>query len=75
MDPMATSPYNIKTFPKQHFDICNDLLHFNYLVRQAFEFPDNVGFPLGSAGDPTFFVMETHYDNPALRTGEMLIYY
>jgi len=35
---------------------------------QAFEFPDNVGFPLGSAGDPTFWVMETHYDNPGLRS-------
>jgi len=35
---------------------------------EAFEFPDNVGFPLGGDGDPTFFLMETHYDNPAVRS-------
>ena len=27
-----------------------------------------MGLSLGTAGDPGFFVMETHYDNPAVRS-------
>ncbi|KAJ8300644.1 hypothetical protein KUTeg_022163, partial [Tegillarca granosa] len=35
---------------------------------EAFYFPQNVGMSIGTSSDPTFFVMETHYDNPTMRT-------
>ncbi|KAJ8300645.1 hypothetical protein KUTeg_022164 [Tegillarca granosa] len=34
----------------------------------AFNYPDNVGVSLGTSRDPSFFLMETHYDNPTLKT-------
>ncbi|KAH9500341.1 DBH-like monooxygenase protein 1 [Bulinus truncatus] len=34
---------------------------------QAFDFPPITGLPLGSPDDPKVLVMETHYNNPALR--------
>ncbi|XP_069106063.1 DBH-like monooxygenase protein 1 homolog [Argopecten irradians] len=30
--------------------------------------PEHTGIPLGDHGDPKFFVMETHYDNPTHKT-------
>ena len=33
----------------------------------GFDFPSHVGYPLGTDADPKFFVMETHYDNAAMR--------
>lgn len=32
-------------------------------LRQAFVFPLNAGFSIGMEDDPTFVVMETHFDN------------
>ena len=33
--------------------------------------PENVGLPLGNEdGRPTFFMLETHYDNPQIFSGE-----
>ncbi|GFR80888.1 DBH-like monooxygenase protein 1 [Elysia marginata] len=34
---------------------------------KAFNYPSHVGFSLGSSGDPGYFLMETHYDNPSMR--------
>ncbi|XP_070572311.1 DBH-like monooxygenase protein 1 homolog [Ptychodera flava] len=31
---------------------------------EAFYFPEHAGFSLGSVGDPTFVMVEIHYDNP-----------
>ncbi|XP_002734974.1 DBH-like monooxygenase protein 1 homolog [Saccoglossus kowalevskii] len=33
-----------------------------------FFFPDAAGFSLGDDGDPTFVMMETHYDNPEYKS-------
>jgi len=30
-----------------------------------------VGFPLGTEDAPKYVVMETHYDNPGIRSGKM----
>ena len=33
--------------------------------------PENVGLPLGNEdGRPTFFMLETHYDNPQIFSGD-----
>ena len=37
---------------------------------QAFNYPDIAGYPVGGAGDPGYFMMETHYDNPNMRAGK-----
>ncbi|KAK3087443.1 hypothetical protein FSP39_005971 [Pinctada imbricata] len=34
---------------------------------KAFYYPDDVGMPIGEPGDNDVFVLETHYNNPALR--------
>ncbi|XP_013388237.1 DBH-like monooxygenase protein 1 homolog [Lingula anatina] len=34
-----------------------------------FRYPPHVGQPFGGEGDPTFLILETHYDNPAKRRG------
>ena len=36
-----------------------------------FNFPSHVGFPFGRAGDPGYFMLETHYDNPGMRSGKI----
>lgn len=34
--------------------------------------PDHVGFPMGEEhGGSTYYLMEMHYDNPNLETGEL----
>ncbi|CAH1270459.1 MOXD1 [Branchiostoma lanceolatum] len=33
----------------------------------VFNLPDNAGISMGDTNDPTFLMMETHYDNPDLR--------
>ncbi|CAL1540451.1 unnamed protein product [Lymnaea stagnalis] len=35
---------------------------------QAFDYPAHVGHSLSSPGDPVLIIMETHYNNPDLRT-------
>ncbi|KAK3087968.1 hypothetical protein FSP39_012921 [Pinctada imbricata] len=36
---------------------------------EAFYFPDNVGLPVGEPGDTDVIIMQTHYNNPGLKTG------
>lgn len=35
---------------------------------EAFYYPPEAGYSLGAPGDPDFFVMETHYDNPMAKS-------
>ncbi|XP_033726627.1 DBH-like monooxygenase protein 1 [Pecten maximus] len=35
----------------------------------TFYYPPDTGFSLGTANDPDFFVMETHYNNPTAKAG------
>lgn len=39
------------------------------LFHQAYDYPADVGLPIGTDQDPDFVIMETHYDNPGLRSG------
>jgi len=34
----------------------------------AYDFPSHVGLPVGTDADPSFFILETHYDNPEVRS-------
>lgn len=40
------------------------------MFLQSFIWPEHTGLSLGAEGDPSFFVMETHYSNPDLRDGK-----
>lgn len=40
------------------------------MVLQSFIWPEHTGLSLGAEGDPSVFVMETHYSNPDLRDGK-----
>jgi len=44
------------------------------LLFAGFHFPPHAGYPLGTAEDPKYVVMETHYDNPDKKNGEILRY-
>ncbi|KAK3586449.1 hypothetical protein CHS0354_001831 [Potamilus streckersoni] len=35
----------------------------------TFYYPDHVGFSVGAPDDPSFYILETHYDNPAQKSG------
>ncbi|KAK3762286.1 hypothetical protein RRG08_037936 [Elysia crispata] len=35
---------------------------------KTFNYPKDVGYPFGGARDPTYFMLETHYDNPYRRS-------
>ncbi|XP_023931836.1 DBH-like monooxygenase protein 1 isoform X2 [Lingula anatina] len=47
--------------------LCQQLLMAWAVGGEAQVYPENVGYPFGGEGDPTFILLETHYDNPALR--------
>ena len=36
---------------------------------QPFYFPEKTGFSIGADDDPSFYIMETHYDNPNKKSG------
>lgn len=49
---------------------------FNLVVAwviggQPFYFPSNVGYSVGDPNDASFYIMETHYDNPKLEAGKI----
>ena len=33
-------------------------------------YPADIAYPIGGPGAPRYLVMETHYDNPGLRSGK-----
>ena len=39
-------------------------------LLQKFWTPDHVGIPLGEDDSPSLFRLETHYDNPDLKSSE-----
>ncbi|XP_076818497.1 DBH-like monooxygenase protein 1 homolog [Clavelina lepadiformis] len=47
---------------------CQPQLMYGWAVGSGPTFlPDKVGLPIGVPGEPTFILLETHYDNPAQR--------
>ncbi|XP_013392638.1 DBH-like monooxygenase protein 1 [Lingula anatina] len=48
-------------------ELCQQMLMAWAVGGEVQVYPENVGFPFGGEGDPTFILLETHYDNPALR--------
>lgn len=55
---------------KQHnISIFAFLSSDNALVLQPFYFPEKTGFPVGGPDDATFYIMETHFDNPHQKSG------
>ncbi|GFO06017.1 DBH-like monooxygenase protein 1 [Plakobranchus ocellatus] len=51
-------------------DTCSHVFVAWAIGGQAFNYPSHVGYSLGSVGDPGYFMMETHYDNPNMRAAE-----
>jgi len=45
------------------------------LALAGFSLPSACWYPLGTAEDPKYVVMETHYDNPDKKTGKTIRYY
>ena len=38
-------------------------------TMQEFVYPEKVALPVGGSVTPRYVVMETHYDNPQMRSG------
>ena len=41
-----------------------------HLILQDFIYPENAAYPLGGPDSPRYVVIEIHYDNPLLHSGE-----
>ncbi|XP_059837559.1 DBH-like monooxygenase protein 1 homolog isoform X1 [Hypanus sabinus] len=58
-----------------HSNMPDDFLHCESIIvawaigGKGFSFPPNVGLSLGTPGDPTYVMMEVHYDNPSFQEG------
>ncbi|GFO49022.1 DBH-like monooxygenase protein 1 [Plakobranchus ocellatus] len=52
--------------PRQAYQ-CYQILIAWAIGGKAFNYPTHTGYPFGGAGDPGYFMMETHYDNPNMR--------
>ncbi|KAK3792767.1 hypothetical protein RRG08_023100 [Elysia crispata] len=57
-----------KTSPQQVYNCYNVLIAWA-IGGKIFNFPKHVGYPVGGADDPGIFMLETHYDNPRMRSG------
>ncbi|XP_070564615.1 DBH-like monooxygenase protein 1 homolog [Ptychodera flava] len=48
----------------QDWNNCNSAVIAWAIGGEEFYFPEHAGFSLGDVGDPTFVMLEIHYDNP-----------
>ena len=39
---------------------------------KVFYFPEDAGMPIGEPGDTDVFILQTHYNNPGLRSGKLM---
>ena len=47
--------------------------HSSLFMKQAFDFPADVSLSFGGPRTSSVWVMEMHYDNPAMRPGKLLL--
>ena len=69
----SLSPDEIKDKRLRCFGMFSKEVLFS--LFQNFYYPEVAGFPLGTKDSPKFVVMETHYDNPELRSGNCFEFY
>ena len=43
------------------------------LLLQDFVFPEDVAYPIGGAGNSRYLLLELHYDNPNLISGDVIL--
>ena len=43
----------------------------SFLIKQAFDFPADVSLSFGGPSASSVWVMEMHYDNPAMKPGKV----
>ncbi|KAL3871755.1 hypothetical protein ACJMK2_039733 [Sinanodonta woodiana] len=48
---------------------CYDMIITWAIGGNTFYYPDHVGLSVGAPDDPDVYILETHYDNPALKSG------
>ncbi|RUS69044.1 hypothetical protein EGW08_023195 [Elysia chlorotica] len=63
-----TSDFNCYVNPPTLTYSCYNILVAWAIGGKVFNFPKNVGYPVGEANDPGIFMLETHYDNPRMRS-------
>ncbi|XP_062573141.1 DBH-like monooxygenase protein 1 homolog [Saccostrea cucullata] len=64
---LAHMDYDCYELTKEYRPQCRSVFLMYEIGAGSFIWPENAGMSLGAEGDPTFFVMETHYSNPDLR--------
>ncbi|XP_048780652.2 DBH-like monooxygenase protein 1 homolog [Ostrea edulis] len=63
----AHKDYDCYGLTKEYRPECRSVFLMYEIGAGSFIWPEYTGLSLGAEGDPTFFVMETHYSNPDLR--------
>ncbi|XP_059175988.1 DBH-like monooxygenase protein 1 [Physella acuta] len=54
--------------PDRELDKCEPVMISWAVGGRTFNFPDNAGYSLGAPNDPVYFRLETHYNNPDMRS-------
>ncbi|KAK3781429.1 hypothetical protein RRG08_019055 [Elysia crispata] len=67
LDVSEPSAFQCNQNPLKRANHCTHVFVAWAIGGKAFNYPSHVGYSLGSSGDPGYFVMETHYDNPMMR--------
>ena len=66
-------PCHVLVFRQPEYVLNNFYINiFSIRLFQPFYFPEKAGFSVGGPDDPTFYIMETHFDNPDRKTGKLL---
>ncbi|GFR62569.1 DBH-like monooxygenase protein 1 [Elysia marginata] len=73
-DDFPTDSFRCYKNPPQHLYSCYNVLVAWAIGGRVFNFPNHVGYPIGGPGDPGFFMLETHYDNPRMRSAFIFVH-
>ena len=53
--------------------LCLFLLHYFYIIKK-FVYPENVALPIGGERNDKYLLIEIHYDNPRMESGNNSLY-
>ncbi|CAG5133807.1 unnamed protein product [Candidula unifasciata] len=67
-DSLVGASFETHSKPAGVNDICEDTMLAWAIGGTAYDFPPHVGQSLGTPQDPVYFRLETHYNNPDMRT-------
>ncbi|CAL1540452.1 unnamed protein product [Lymnaea stagnalis] len=67
-DKYVGREYNCDDGTPEDLRVCDQVFIAWAVGGQPFNYPVHVGHPVGTTDNPGFFMLETHYNNPGLKT-------